>query len=413
MTGLAAYSELRKPYYIAALYLDQPVISAGQVLSSWGQRRMEMRITADRWTPRRFSSQWTQALILNVDPGQLEKYDDAFVSFNNLPRGALRRGDHLVVESDEKGRTRVSINGTEMFTENKPGFFEVLLSTWIGDKPPSREFKSAILYEIDQALIAQYKALQPSDKRTATVAAWLDGGVIEEEAEVEQSSQEELLAAAQDPAAQLPRQNAEPKSATAITDAAAASQLAPAPAAAAPAAAAPAAAAKSAVATSASVAGKKADSLAASVTVKDVVAKPKVLDKRPPVKEGTVIAMAPSSRSLPLEADEPAVDPAIFRLQQETLLKLYRSSIIKRALRQVEYPRSAVRRGHQGTVMLELTVDRGGKVVSLETATKTRYKSLNKAAIAAVYDAGSLPTVPAALEGENITVSIPVKFTLR
>jgi TonB family protein len=360
---------------------------------------MEMRITADRWTPRRFSSQWTQALILNVDPAQLEKYDDAFVSFNNLPRGALRRGDHLVVESDKKGRTRVSINGIEMFTENKPGFFEVLLSTWIGDKPPSREFKSAILYELDQALIAQYEALQPSDKRTAAVAAWLHGGAVEEEAEGEQSSQQELLAAGQEPAAELPRQNVEPKS----TAAAAASPMG----------AAPVAAAKPAVSPSASEAGKKAGSLAASVTVKDVVAKPKVLDKRPPVKEGKVLAMAPSSRSLPLEADEPAVDPAIFRLQQETLLKLYRSSIIKRALRQVEYPRSAVRRGHQGTVMLELTVDRGGKMVSLETATKTRYKSLNKAAIAAVYDAGSLPSVPAALEGKNITVSIPVKFTLQ
>ncbi len=403
MTGLAAYSELRRPYYIAALYLDQPVISAGQVLSSWGRRRMEMRITADRWTPRRFSSQWTQALILNVDPAQLEKYDDAFVSFNNLPRGALRRGDHLVVESDKKGRTRVSINGTEMFTENKPGLFEVLLSTWIGDKPPSREFKSAILDEIDQALLAQYNALQPTAKRTAVVAAWLDGGAIEDDAAAEQSSQEELLAVTQDPTAELPQQSVEPNIAAATAASAATSRIA----------AAPVAAARSPVAPSASEAGKKAGSLAASVTVKDAVAKPKVLEKKPPVKESKVIAMAPSSRSLPLDADEATVDPAIFRLQQETLLKLYRSSIIKRALRQVEYPRSAVRRGHQGTVLLELTVDRSGKMVSLETATKTRYKSLNKAAVAAVYDAGSLPSVPAALEGKNITVAIPVKFTLR
>ena len=196
MTGIASYTELRRPYYIGALYLDQPVVSSGQVLSSWGKRRMEMRITAQRWTPRRFSSQWTQALILNVEPGKLERYANAFVEFNNLPRNAFRKGDHIVVESDKKGRTRVSVNGTEMFNENTPGFFEVLLATWLGDKPPSTEFKQAVMANVDAALLAQYNALQPGAERTAVVAAWLSGDVTQEELAAASEQQDQQVAAA-------------------------------------------------------------------------------------------------------------------------------------------------------------------------------------------------------------------------
>ncbi len=407
LTGVAEYSELRRPYYIAALYLDQQVISAGQVLSSWGRRRMEMRITAERWTPRRFSSQWTQALILNVDPAQLDKFDDAFVSFNNLPRGALQRGDHLVVESDKKGRTRVSLNGTEMFSESKPGFFEVLLATWIGDKPPSTEFRNAILSDIDRALMAQYQALQPSEKRTNAVATWPDSGAIDEVAESEQAPAAPLVTTERATLAtpQIGSESQAAATAAVVAKPAGTSK---------PAVTSPKAIASKPTTPSPATASAELGKLAKTVTVKDAATQTAPLKKElPAAGKAQVVAMAPSSRNVPLEPDEPAMDPAIFRLQQETLLKLYRSSIIKRALRQVQYPGSAVRRGHEGTVLLELTVDRRGKVLALDTATKTRYNSLNKAAVAAVYDAGSLPAVPAGLEGDSITVSIPVKFTLQ
>jgi protein TonB len=123
--------------------------------------------------------------------------------------------------------------------------------------------------------------------------------------------------------------------------------------------------------------------------------------------------MAPAVKDIASERENLQLDPEIYRLQQNILLKLYRSSIIKRALRQVKYPKSAVRRGQQGTVVLELTVNRSGEVLSLDQSSTTRYKSLNAAALAAVEDAGVLPPVPAGLEGEQVVVSIPVKFALR
>jgi TonB family protein len=397
MTGIASYTELRQPYYLGALYLDQPVVSAGQVLSSWGRRRMEMRITAQRWTPRRFSAQWTQALILNVEAAKLDKYADAFVQFNNLPRAAFEYGDHIVVQSDNKGRTRVSVNGTEMFRESKPGFFEVLLATWIGDKPPSTEFKQAILATIDSELLLQYDALKPGGTRSAAVAAWLDADVAAEEEQV----------AAPVPAVAAKAQS-RIETSKPVTDAAEAVATAPTVAAAVVAAPAQSAAGKAAV-------SEELEALADSISVSDVVS-PEVVDE--PIQDTAdqavqVVAMAPSAAQPSPEVEEPQLDPEIFRLQQDTLLKLYRSSIIKRALRQVEYPQVAVRRGQEGTVVLQLTVDRTGNVLALEQTSATRYRSLNKAAVAAVHDAGKLPPVPASLEGEQITVSIPVTFALQ
>lgn len=401
MTGIASYTELRRPYYIGALYLDQPVVSSGQVLSSWGKRRMEMRITAERWTPRRFSSQWTQALILNVEPGKLEKYADAFVQFNNLPRNAFQKGDHIVIASDKKGRTRVSVNGTEMFKENKPGFFEVLLATWLGDKPPSTEFKQAVMGNVDAALMVEYNALQPGAERTAVVAAWLHSDATQEELAAASEEQDQQVAAADTKAESSASEKQNMAESAAVVAAAGVTVAAVATPAAAP------------VAVTEEVAA-----IADTVSVRDVVPEPEVAKpgKTTADKPAQLVAMAPTARGRAANTDEIKIDPEIYRLQQETLLKLYRSSIMKRALRQVKYPKAAVRRGQEGTVMLELTVDRSGEVLLLEQTKVTRYKSLNSAAlaaVAAVADAGALPPVPAGLEGRKIKVNIPVIFALQ
>tara|TARA_B110000977_G_C10808703_1_gene389395 strand:+ start:99 stop:359 length:261 start_codon:yes stop_codon:yes gene_type:complete len=59
MTGMAAYSELKRPFYIGALYSDSSIVDAKNFLTNQGRRRMDIRVNGTRLTPRRFSSQWT------------------------------------------------------------------------------------------------------------------------------------------------------------------------------------------------------------------------------------------------------------------------------------------------------------------------------------------------------------------
>lgn len=357
MTGLASYEELNRPYYIGALYMDIPLSDSEVILNSQGERRMEMKVTARSWSPRRFSMQWTQAMILNVDPGKLEKHDDAFVQFNNLPKESLKYGDVIVVESNKKGQTSISVNDTEIIFIENPGFFEVLLSTWIGRKPPSSDFKQAMLGNIDSSLMAEFESMSPSQERVEQVAAWMD--------EDEKSEDD--------------------KPVVVVTN---------------------------------SKTEKAAEAVAASTaTAATVAAVSEKSEQKAPVEEKAAeakpvqVAMAQPEPE-PEDDFEDMIDPEIFRIQQATLLKLYKSSVIKRTLRQVEYPKVSVRRGQEGKVLLDITVDRKGQIKSIYAKEEARFKLLNEAAIAAVNAAGEFPAVPAALEGSEVTVTVPVTFRL-
>ncbi|MEH6604086.1 MAG: chalcone isomerase family protein, partial [Pseudomonadales bacterium] len=176
LNGLASFTELKRPMYIGAYYSDVPSGDAEEILQTTGRRRMDMRVNARRWTPRRFSSQWTQALLINSTPEQLSRFDDAFVQFNNLPRETFVYGDQIVVDGYPDGKTVVRVNGVEMLNVKRSGFFELLMSKWIGARPPSSEFKASILSQNpDLDLYAEFENIVPSEERKATIAGWMGG----------------------------------------------------------------------------------------------------------------------------------------------------------------------------------------------------------------------------------------------
>ena len=51
LNGLAAFEQLRKEYYVGALYLDGRASDPAAVLAAAGKKRMALHITADRWPP--------------------------------------------------------------------------------------------------------------------------------------------------------------------------------------------------------------------------------------------------------------------------------------------------------------------------------------------------------------------------
>jgi protein TonB len=345
MTGMAAYTELKRPFYIGALYADEIVVDADSFLTTKGRRRMDIRVNGVRLTPRRFSSQWNQALLINGSPEQLDRFDDAFVQFNNLPKETFKVGDQIVIDSFLEGATVVSVNGVTMLSVARSGFFELLVSKWMGDRPPSSDFKAAILNpNIDPALEAEFNALEPTDARITEVKAW----IAEEEAEAELMALETAALIA-------------------------------------------------------SEAASAAEKQAAEKSIADAMAKRVEKEK---------IAAEQAQLEAEEEAAEQKLDPAMYKLQQDTLLKLYRSSVVKRTLKEVVYPKRAIKRNRQGTVILDVTVSRTGQVMSITAAQEAKYSSLNDAAIDAVNKVEKYSAVPAGLDGESITINVPVKFIL-
>ncbi len=350
LIGITEFSELRRPYYLAAFYSDSPSNNADLILNTNGRRRMEIRVTSKRWSPRRFSSQWTQGVLINNDQKNLLRFDDTFVQFNNLLNEPFREGDIIIIDAFDDGSSKVLVNGIESFTVSTPGFLELLLAKWIGARPPSSEFKQQILNNSsDATLEATFVSLQPTDERVEQIEAWFAG----------------------------------------------------------------------------SVGGVRINDTAAAATTEVEEVKPAVVEAEPvqpePEPEPEVASQVaavleepePEPEPEPEIEEEPEIDPEIYALQQKTLGYLYQSSVAKRILGKVKYPRRALDRNQQDKVEVTVKVDRQGNVASTEFVKESKYGLLNKASLAAITSAGKMPPVPPGLDGEVIEVLVPFTYRLQ
>lgn len=353
LLGMAEFTELRRPYYIGALYTDTPSSNADLILNSNGRRRMEIRVVHPRWSMRRFSNQWTMSLFINNEQDDLLKFDDSLIQFNSLLNRPFVTGDQIIVDSYDDGSAKVFVNGAEALSVSTPGFLELLVSKWIGPKPPSTEFKQAILNNSsDIDMESRFVALEPDSARIAQIKEWFAGGVAgvrlddskdsETEDVVEEVAEVAVVEAAPEPVA-------EPEE-----------------------------------------------------VVQEVAA----------VVEEAAPAVEPAPPE-PVVEEEPEIDPAIYAKQQELLGFLYQNSVVKRILRNVKYPRRALDRDQQDRIRVTVDVDRKGNVDNIRFDKESKFALLNKAALSAIDKTGKMPPVPAGLDGETIAVTIPFNFILQ
>lgn len=404
LNGMSTYTELLQPYYIGALYLKTPTNDEGMILDSHSRRRIELRVIAKDYTPRQFATQWTQALLINTPQNTLNEFDDAFVQWLNIAQHGLVQGDRIVVDSYPDGHSVVRLDGVEIYQVKQPGFMDMLLGAWIGKRPPSSEFKHDILnMTYDASVVAQYDGLAPGKQRVALVKDWASGK-DEEASQVAKNEHHEAAHEHHEEAAKRAEHHEEShKAAAAVAAAAPAAAAAAKPSA--PTAARHEAASKHETVAEAHHAAKASEEKSKSSAVASASTKGK---KSAAAGKPMQVAMVGQS-----EVEKKPEDDAVYRAQQALLLKLYKSAIIKRTLRKVSYPQRAVDRNQQGEVDVDITVARNGEVQDISLSKETRYRMLNDAAKRAVAATGRYPVVPAALEGDTVTVTIPVKFRLR
>lgn len=81
--------------------------------------------------------------------------------------------------------------------------------------------------------------------------------------------------------------------------------------------------------------------------------------------------------------------------------------------RHKEYPREARRRREQGTATLVFTVDRRGRVTGVRISKSSGSASLDREVHAMVRRAAPFPPFPVDLRAEQLTLAVPVRFSLR
>ena len=178
LNGVASHEVLRRELYIGALYLPTLEHNSEVILAHPGRVRMELRILADRWSPRGFAELWNPAININNDVAALNKWSNQIGNFTNVLPESLVYGDQLVINFIPKRGTFISVNGTQLLNIKGDAFFPLLLRTWIGLRPPSSDFKDQMLTLVkgtsgEDDLQQRFEATVPSGRRRAEVAAWI------------------------------------------------------------------------------------------------------------------------------------------------------------------------------------------------------------------------------------------------
>ena len=180
LRGLAIYQQLRTDYYVGGLYLPQPAATPDDAFFMPGPKRMDLRVVAESWSDRRFSQQWNQLILINNSADIQKAQQDNIIAFATMLKDDLKAGDHMTIDLLPEQGTVIKLNGTTLLQSSDPEFFNLLLSCWIGARPPSTGFKQDMLSmpegERGSSLMTTFEITGPSQTRIAETKAWGKGG---------------------------------------------------------------------------------------------------------------------------------------------------------------------------------------------------------------------------------------------
>lgn len=405
LNGLAAYQQLRNEYYIGALYLENPNTDTSAIINSAGKRRMELRVTIERWSPRRFAQQWNQLILINNEQAAINALANEILKFIDIPKEELIAGDVLIIDNAPDSGTRVYLNDTEVFNVAGNDFFTLLLNTWIGQRPPATAFKNDILTlptdQQGEALLSRFKTITPSSQREQNVAAWFK----EKQGPATADSTNDDIASAP-PGAEdnsSERQDTESTKQPNLSTAIATDNLA--------------------TDNDSTLDEPKASKdLAASAAINTAppaldLVKPQLTDPPQQVDETVLaepvldktVSEAVKASELAAQAIAKAKQQAI---EQETLREQYRSEILRLTYNNTQYPKRALDFKQEGQVLIQVTLSRNGQLLGTSEEIASKYSLLNKAALKAIKKTAPFPVPPEKLQGNPITLSLPFIFKL-
>jgi protein TonB len=124
----------------------------------------------------------------------------------------------------------------------------------------------------------------------------------------------------------------------------------------------------------------------------------------PPDQRGaTSVARLMPGEAQPSGGPEGAIPP-----EYESYVRALRQRVQDRLV----YPWTAVRRGQQGVVEIEVRIGREGRLVGVEVVAGASADTLRAAAVTAVRGSAPFP-FPSGVEARPLVIRLPVEFRLR
>ncbi|MCD8523969.1 MAG: TonB family protein [Saccharospirillaceae bacterium] len=370
LQAMGTYRRLNNDIYLAAVYSD--LSDSQQWLTAEQPLALEIRVLAERISPRRFYRLWNEGLAINLSEAEMNARLEDISRFSNLLKEDLLEGDRVLI-TNESGPCRVEINDVEVLVIDDGSFVRLLLTAWIGKFPQSPGFREDLLRmnpAARQALETRWEAQQVKPGRTSAIAGWQkrDAGHTPELQTVTVVAEEQAIktvAVAQNVVSDVPKLSQPapalppvPRQAAAVT-------------------------------------------VAAAEEVQVEKALPEVTDK--------VVEVPQQLRDK--EAQEQAQEKAQMIARQQAEMQYYRA-LLRQANNQVEYPDQALRKRLEGTVRVSVLLNREGELLVADTSESSTLSLLDRAALRAAKKAAPYPPVPPLMEGENFEFDIPFRFVL-
>lgn len=352
--GYARYEEFNRPIFIATLQTPDAIASISEVLDGQRPFRIELAIDAETLSGSRFRRLWLEGISINHTPEQLRQQTGELAAFSEFLAPRLYRGDRFTVEYRPDGGTRIRHNEQSMADLHNSKLALMLLRGWLGDIPLSSQFKQELITPVstDTALATRFASLQPRARITAPAA------------------------------------EANPPAVTAVT-----------------------AAAKPAITTT---------------TIQPPVIQPTVAQKTAPTPAAP--ARPPQSAVTTANAVTPIPDTTTTAVPDDTetgsaldtdfdqeLLALHQSyytQLVREVSKYKTIPFQAFQRRWEGTVKMQVTIDRQGHIIARNIIEDSPHQLLNQQALDAVASAEPFSAIPTRLNTAEFTFSVQLDYRL-
>lgn len=353
LSGASVFKELGTDQFAVGLYLDTPAEDISQIVSSYGDRRLEVRLMND-FSKRRWFSLWMQNISINISRDLLSKHAEQLVGMMNQVKGGLKSGDSFILRDQAGKGVSLEVNGVELANSLDKSIFDMFVYSLAGSIPPSNEFRAQILGKQRHPDVEiSLATLVPTPARVELVKGW--AAPAEEPVEVKKEEVKPVQVAEA-----KPEPKPEPKPVVETKPEPAPQQVA---------------------------------------AVQKPVAKPKVEAKPEPVV-----------------VEEEEEDDVQLTVESALAQQVYNSDVMRQIYREIRYPRAAISRNWEGTVRLQVRVDREGKLLGATVLEGSEFTVLNKEAeraVKAAVEEQDFPQVPEAINGEDYAIAIPIVFRLQ
>lgn len=140
------------------------------------------------------------------------------------------------------------------------------------------------------------------------------------------------------------------------------------------------------------------------------------VDKPVPQQETTPDAIQPIQKPppKPVQQTNPAPRTTVRELASAPHIDPSWQSLLLKHLQEFKsYPLAARRRNEQGVVLLAFSIDRNGHVTSRHIVKGSGYADLDAEVMALVERAQPMPAFPASMTEADLSLTVPIRFSLR